>query len=232
MLSRILRSLIVSAVVIVGSATPCYPQPIDQVPMYGGADRSAVPSLKEADDTFIEGVTRQFGSRAAASAAFANQGFAYYRRDDLQNAMRRFNQAWLLNPDNADAYWGFASVLSDRQRYCEATTHMETALSKGGIQPGALPDGGIVLVGCAMTDAASDAARKVSLLTKAEDLFEQAMTAGAPKDYTLVMWARAKFAQADFAGAWAKVKEMREVTGKSPPPAFLRALEAKMAEPR
>jgi Tfp pilus assembly protein PilF len=214
------------------AAVTSYSQPIDQVPMYGSMDRSSHPELKAADEKLIEDTTRHYGSRAAASTAFANQGFAYYRRDDLQNAMRRFNQAWLLNPDNPDAYWGFASVLSDQQRFCEATTHMETALGKGGLQPGALPDGAIVFVGCAMTDAAADTERRASLLKKSEEIFAQAMSTGAPKDYTLLMWARAKFAQADYAAAWNKVREMRESTGKSPPVAFLRALSAKMPEPR
>jgi Tfp pilus assembly protein PilF len=200
--------------------------------MYGGIDRSSTPELKAADEKLIEDTSRHYGSRAAASTAFANQGFAYYRRDDLPNAMRRFNQAWLLNPDNPDAHWGFASILSDQQRYCEATKHMETALTKGGLQPGALPDGAIVFVGCAMTEAAGDAERKASLLKKSEEIFAQAMTSGAPKDYTLLMWARAKFAQADYAAAWAKVEEMRDSTGKSPPAPFLRALQARMPEPR
>src|SRR5438067_5904966 len=120
--------------VLVCISAPLFSQPIDQVPMYGGLDRSSNPDLKAADEKLIEETTRHYGSRAAASAAFANQGFAYYRRNDLQNAMRRFNQAWLLNPDNPDAYWGFASVLSDQQRFCEGTKHMETALGKGGLQ--------------------------------------------------------------------------------------------------
>jgi len=230
MRDRMTRFAFVAALLV--AAAPGYSQPIDQVPMYGGMDRSSHPELKAADEKLIEDTTRHYGSRAAASTAFANQGFEYYRRDDLQNAMRRFNQAWLLNPDSADAYWGFASVLSDQQRYCEATKHMEIALGKSGLQPGALPDGAMVFVGCAMTDAAADAERKASLLKKSEDLFAQAITTGAPKDYTLLMWARAKFAQADYAAAWAKVKEMRDSTGKSPPGPFLRALAAKMPEPK
>jgi Tfp pilus assembly protein PilF len=207
-------------------------QPIDQVPMYGGMDRAAKPELKAADEKLIQGTTKEFGSRSAASAAFAEQGFAYYRKDDLANAMRRFNQAWLLDPENPESYWGFASILSDQKRYCEAAGHMETALSKPGLQPGALPDAAITFVGCGMTDASFNAERKAQLLGRSEQIFSRAMAAGAPKDYTLLMWARAKLAQKDYAAAWAKVSEMRNATGKSPPTAFLKALEAKMPEPK
>ena len=88
--------------------------PIDQVPMYGGMDRSAYPELKAADDTFIEGVTREFGSKEAASHNFVRYAFELYRKDQLVRAMARFNQAWFLKPKNPEVYWGFASVMHDR----------------------------------------------------------------------------------------------------------------------
>jgi hypothetical protein len=73
--------------------------PIDQVPMYGGMDRAAVPALKAADEKLIADTTQHYGSRAKASAAFVDAGMNYYYHDDLAAAMRRFNQAWLLPTD-------------------------------------------------------------------------------------------------------------------------------------
>jgi len=67
--------------------------PIDQVPMYGGMDRSAVPELKSGDESFISSVVAEFGSREKASNAWVNRGFTLYQQDDLAGAMRRFNQA-------------------------------------------------------------------------------------------------------------------------------------------
>jgi tetratricopeptide (TPR) repeat protein len=205
--------------------------PIDQVPMYGGMDRNAYPQLKAADEKLIHDTTAHYGSRAAASAAFADQGFRYYKSDDLTAAMRRFNQAWLLDPENADAYWGFASVLNDRRRYCEATALMETALSKPNLQPAALPDAGVLFIGCARTLPPSESARKQSLIRLSEDTFRKAIAQGASKEYTLFQWARAKAGLADYAGAWAKVREFREATGKNPPEDFLKRLGQQMPEP-
>ena len=48
--------------------------PIDQVPMYGGMDRAAVPELKAADEKLIADTTSHFGTREKASAAFWRDG--------------------------------------------------------------------------------------------------------------------------------------------------------------
>ena|SRR5690606_8949269 len=78
---------------------------IDQVPMYGGMDRSLVPELKKADEAFIESTSSAYGGRERASKRWVEQGFAFYNRDELDMAMRRFNQAWLLDPNNPEVYW-------------------------------------------------------------------------------------------------------------------------------
>ena len=46
----------------------------DEVPMYGGMDRTAYPELKAADEKFIADVTREWGSREKAAQAWVEQG--------------------------------------------------------------------------------------------------------------------------------------------------------------
>lgn len=87
---------------------------IDQVPMYGGMNRQDVPTLKEADRAFIAGATSAFGDRQKASRAWADRGFRVYANGDSKMAMQRFNQAWLLDPENPESYWGFGLILRDR----------------------------------------------------------------------------------------------------------------------
>lgn len=43
---------------------------IDEVPMYGGMDRSQVPELKAGDDKFIADVSRHYDSREKTSGAW------------------------------------------------------------------------------------------------------------------------------------------------------------------
>lgn len=105
--------------------------PIDQVPMYGGMNRKANSTLKEADGQLIHGATQAFGSRKAASRAWANKAFRDYAEGRSRNGIRRFNQAWLLDPSNPEVYWGFAlwyRHLGERER---AVSMMKKAYSMG-----------------------------------------------------------------------------------------------------
>src|SRR5258708_8492329 len=102
-----------------------------QVPMYGGQDRQADPVLKGADDALIEESSKAFGSRQLASRRFVDEGFRFYFHDDLSTAMRRFNQAWLLDPNNPGTFYGFASVLNDREMHCDSMRMGERAFELG-----------------------------------------------------------------------------------------------------
>jgi tetratricopeptide (TPR) repeat protein len=207
--------------------------PIDQVPMYGGMDRNAVPELKSGDENFISSVVAEFGTREKASSAWVNRGFTLYQQDDLAGAMRRFNQAWLLNPSNPEVYWGFASILTDQQKFCEALKMVKTAETKGALQPGFLPDAALVYTGCAIEDKSLDPAVREAYLSRSDELFSQAFESPAVrKEYTLFHWARAMYGREDYSGAWEKVAQFRKETGKDIDPRFIRSLSQKMAEPK
>lgn len=206
-------------------------QSSDQIPRYGGMDRQADPLLRQADEKLIADTQAHYGSREKASAAFADQGFRFYRQDDLVQAMRRFNQAWLLDPENGDAYWGFAGVASDRKQYCEAAGHFRTGLSKPRVQSSAFSDAGYAYAACASTYPADKAAPRNDLIRDSEAAFVEATTRGAPADYVLNGWMRARAETGNFAGAWQKVKEFRRVAGTEPPASFLDRLGKQMVEP-
>jgi tetratricopeptide (TPR) repeat protein len=200
--------------------------------MYGGMDRDAVPVLREADRNLIAGTTKEYGSRKKASAAFANRGFLYYERDDLVNAMRRFNQAWLLDKQNGDAYWGFAGVLAGRKQYCKASELARTGLSKPNIQSSAFADAAYIYIGCARLFGPGDASKRDALVDESERALSEAMKRGAPPDYVLDRWARSRAGIANYSGAWEKIKEYRRVVGKEPSQRFVDRLSSKMAEPK
>jgi Tfp pilus assembly protein PilF len=68
-------------------------------------------------------------------------------------AMRRFNQAWLLDSNNAEVYAGFAAVLHDQGKNCEAMKMMEDALSRNPPSyQGIYPDAGRIIALCAVSD--------------------------------------------------------------------------------
>ena len=78
------------------------------LPEYGNVTKTK--EQKEADDDFIKLSLQQKGTREKASEHMVELGFDYLYRTDLRTAMYRFNQAFLLNPKNENAYWGFGAV--------------------------------------------------------------------------------------------------------------------------
>ena len=205
-------------------------QPIDQIPMYGGMNRAEMPDLRAADEKFISDTVQKYGNKVRASAAFVENGFAYYGRDDLANAMRRFNQAWLLDASNPEVYFGFAVVLHDRRQNCDAAKQFEKAASFGKYVKGMAPDAGRVLVLCAVQDKSLSAEAKQSLFTRSDALYAEALASEPNKGYVYASMASAMYWRDNFEQAWVYVKLARTNGGRLPEP-FLRLLREKLQEP-
>ncbi|MDR1349217.1 MAG: hypothetical protein LBJ59_00275 [Zoogloeaceae bacterium] len=115
--------------------------PINEQPMYG--ERPKTAAQEKSDATFVasieqSGVSRQQGAKNVIGAAWS-----YWARGDTATAMKRFNQAWLLDPENGDAYHGFAVITSQR---CGDPKEIERlfllALAKPEVNPRAHVDYG------------------------------------------------------------------------------------------
>ena len=79
-------------------------------PEYGKVKKTK--SQLEDDEKFKKEILEYYkGDTNLASQKMVDLGFQYlYEKRDLVSAMRRFNQAYLLNHKNADAYYGFGTV--------------------------------------------------------------------------------------------------------------------------
>jgi len=97
---------------LVGTATFAEPLPINQVPMYG--EREKTEDMKRADAALISGVEQQGLSRDEGAKQAVRSGWSYWAKQDYVTAIKRFNQAWLLDPENGNAYHGFALITSMR----------------------------------------------------------------------------------------------------------------------
>lgn len=103
-----ITTIIICFMVIING---CGNTPINELPMYGGIKRT--PAEIESDNKLIETVTKN-QTRQEASREAARLGWEYYHESDLKTAMKRFNQAWLLDPENPYAYWGFGLILAEK----------------------------------------------------------------------------------------------------------------------
>ena len=129
----------------VRAASQC---PGNLIPMYGRTDASHVQQERLAAD-------QQVLQKRANDAVVL--GWRYFLRDgDPATAMKRFNQAWLLAPDNAGAFHGMAVmslVLSENPAYAtcpftteQADTLFQKALNGANASPGAYADYGRFLI--------------------------------------------------------------------------------------
>jgi tetratricopeptide (TPR) repeat protein len=101
------------------------------LPMYGEISKSK--EHQEIDDEFIQDCLEQFGSVDSSVNVQIDHAWRYFYNDDLETAMKRFNQAWLLNPEFPDSYFGFASLLEMQNKSKEATRYYNLGIEKDKI---------------------------------------------------------------------------------------------------
>ncbi|MBC7487357.1 MAG: tetratricopeptide repeat protein [Cytophagaceae bacterium] len=98
---------------------PCVGQTVDnKVPMYGEVPKSK--KYQEMDEDFIKDLVKQFGSKEKAYEAHIKFALSYFYHDSLALSMKRFNQAWLLDPDAPECYFGFGALTEMKGNYTEA----------------------------------------------------------------------------------------------------------------
>jgi len=96
----------------------------NMLPKYGLIQKNE--SEQKADEKFIAIVKEQYkGNLTKAAEDVALSGWGYLRQNDNMNAMKRFNQAWLLDNKNGTALWGMAVAEQKRALPTSMATSME-----------------------------------------------------------------------------------------------------------
>ena len=224
---------ITAAVLLAGCAADRLPgmNGGDQLPMYGGGDRQADARLRAADDKLSSELIQRYGSRQAASRTLFDQGVRHFQAGNYALAMNSFNQAWLLDPNSPEPFWGFAMIYDDQGRSCDAKAMIDKALSLNLSRPVALADAGRIYTYCAISDVALSAVDKRQLFEQSEEFYFRAVSMAPTDPYLFGSWAIAHYWQGNYADAWKMVKKQRALGG-SPGENFLSLLRAKMPEPQ
>ena len=100
----------------------------DAKPMYGEVEKDE--RYKKIDNEFRKDMIERYGSIDDAVNEYINIAWALFYQNDLETAMRRFNQSWLLNPEYPDAYFGFAALLEMQGKKTEASRFYLTGAEK------------------------------------------------------------------------------------------------------
>lgn len=106
---------------------------INELPMYGMREKT--PAQRRADEKYIRQMTKGGRSREEAAQIAAKNAWNVFYSGDKRFAIKRFNQAWLLDPGNQLALWGFAVTCVDRGQIEDAARYYRLAIDKGPPNP-------------------------------------------------------------------------------------------------
>lgn len=220
-----LKLLVLAAALAFGLIAPALAQETNLLPKYGSSPKNE--AMLEADKRFVAYMQEQFkGDLKEASKQVAMVGWQHLRKGDPQAAMRRFNQAWLLDAGNGHAVWGMAAAQSTMKDPVSAMPLFEEAAQS-------LADD---------TDFSVDYARQKGLAgmqTRNMQQIDEAMGdcakifAKAPQHVmNLQNWAILNFVKGDYAEAWKKI-ELAEAAPRANglDQSFIAALQGKMPRP-
>jgi tetratricopeptide (TPR) repeat protein len=121
------KKFIIMFIVINIITLPLFSQddiPLNEIPMYGGD--KITEYYKKINQDFINDIKKiietkkQFKDLNEASKYSMNKGWDAFNNGDYLTSIKRFNQAWLLDPDNPDVYWGFGDYLGIKEEFEES----------------------------------------------------------------------------------------------------------------
>lgn len=187
------------------------------LPKYGNQPKS--DEQKQADQELIDNYISQEGSRRKASEFLISIGFEYLDAGDVKTAMYRFNQAWLLDPDNEDVFWGWGSVYFHFHDYQKALEQYNEGLSLNPKNPRLLTNKGTIFMGNYYDNSDESA------VTTAIELFSQSYSIDSTDQNTTYKLSVAYFTQKDCENAVKYYNLCKQLGGKPISAAYTDALK-------
>lgn len=222
----IFRAVLLALLLAVGFVPQVvFGQDLSLAPKYGLLPKT--DAQKNADAIFLADMDKRYkGNRKKAAEDMALRGWQFLRLGDLLVAMRRFNQAWLLDSSNEKALWGMAAIEAEAEEYDDSLDLFAEAERLVG-------DDINFSVDYAKTMGFAGAQGKNEERLKDAYARFAGIYKKAPKNtLNLENWAKTLFLAGDYAEAWKKVKLAEATPGRADlDPRFLEALQSKMPRP-
>lgn len=106
------------------------------LPMFGDPKHK----VNSCDKKFIDESLKTKKPRNEIARDIARTGWGKIQEGDPDTAIKRFNQAWLLNPKCPEAIWGFGVVMDIRGNPIEAEKYLAMAREIEKKEPGLYVD--------------------------------------------------------------------------------------------
>ena len=159
-----------SIIALVGCASGPRQRNINEIPEYGNQPKS--PEMLQADQQFLNTVK---GKEQQAFDHMMAVGWSFFKRGNIGTAIKRFNQAWLIDSTRYESYWGFAAAEGRLNNFETSKHYYEKALNHGGDTKILNPEYAIVLREQAKAENNSEK------LGEADNLFMSEIEAGNEK---------------------------------------------------
>jgi tetratricopeptide (TPR) repeat protein len=195
------------------------------LPKYGVQPKSEAQLA--IDRQFLAGIDEQYkGNRKQAANDIANRGWQLLRQNNGDDAMRRFNQAWLVDKTSGSALWGMAAVSAVKGRITDSIKLFAEAerFVVGDIDFAVDYAKTIGIAGAQANDS--------ELLKDAFTRFARLHEKVPQHTMNLQNWAITHFYVGNYSEAWKRIK-LAEATprGAEIDKSFVTALQAKMPRP-
>lgn len=99
-----------------------YTAPVNEQPFFGFTAKT--PEQKAEDDKFVAAIIRETGSREKAFEEITKRAWIAIQAGKVREAAVRFNQAYLVSPDQSTIYHGFAVIAQARFNDFEAADEL------------------------------------------------------------------------------------------------------------
>jgi tetratricopeptide (TPR) repeat protein len=205
---------------------PAHAQDPSLLPKYGQAPKTE--AQRNADATFLAAIDKQYGGdRKKASQDVVARGWQAQRQGKMEEAMRRFNQAWLIDRGNAYALWGMGAVVGSIGELRQSVALFAEA------EPALAGDLDFAVDHARTMGMAGAEWRDQALLQKAFAAFARLHAQAPQHTMNLQNWAITLFYTGDYAQAWQKIR-LAEATPRASEldRSFIAALQEKMPRPQ
>ena len=206
------------------SASPAAARAARLRPLFGGLTPAQATQLLGAAQ--LKAIAASFASSAEASAFFSTKGFEYLRDNQPDTAAYRFNLAWLLNPQNAEAYRGLGVVASAQPTPDASIGLLAQGLALAPTSPMLLSD-----LGTSYLIRYGQAKKKKDLLAGL-DLLQRATAADPANAVAWQQLARGFYYQEKYPEAWAAVHKGQVLSVSSLDFGLITDLLAKLPDPQ
>lgn len=223
--------LIASAVLVmlVGCTAPSGGPRIDNLPMYGQPGITRPELWKKADADFIAKATAGFGGdRKVASKAWSEQADRFLAQQNLDFAMRRYNQAWLLDDTNYEVYWGFGRVMVESDHFEDGVrfTKQAVELCRDDVQlPAVYSDLGVAYSYFADSIPQERSSERSTAFAAASEAFAKSVELNPNYGNAWRRWSISLARERKYSEAAEKAKRAKELGAQPMPSKILKEIE-------